>query len=83
MSGTRNSSRMTACVLQKKQAGWGHQLLSAVSVLVDVLPNSEIPEGLMNYPIYILFLRSYHGDVKIRNNNLKFLTSFVLSEQRS
>jgi hypothetical protein len=26
-------------------------LLSAVSVLVVVLPSSEVPEGLMNYPV--------------------------------
>jgi hypothetical protein len=26
-------------------------LLSAVSVLVAVLPSSEVPEGLMNYPV--------------------------------
>ena len=28
-------------------------LLSAASVLVVVQPSSEVPEGLMNYPIYI------------------------------
>ena len=28
-------------------------LLSAVSVLVVAHPSSEVPEGLMNYPIYI------------------------------
>jgi len=28
-------------------------LLSAVSVLVVAQPSSEVPEGLMNYPVYI------------------------------
>jgi len=29
-------------------------LLSAVSVLVVGQPSSEVPEGLMNYPVYVL-----------------------------
>jgi len=29
-------------------------LLSAVSVLVVAQPSSEIPEGLMNYPVYLI-----------------------------
>jgi hypothetical protein len=28
-------------------------LLSAVSVLVVVQPSSEVPGGLMNYPVYV------------------------------
>jgi len=28
-------------------------LLSAVSVLVVAQPSSEVPEGLMNYPVYV------------------------------
>jgi hypothetical protein len=56
MSGTRNSRRVAACVLKNEQAGWGHRLLSAVSVLVDALPNSEIPKGLTKLPyIYSVF----------------------------
>ena len=31
-------------------------LLSAVSVLVVVQPTSEVPEGLMNYPVHIFYL---------------------------
>jgi hypothetical protein len=32
-------------------------LLSVVSVLVVVLPSSEVPEGLVNYPVYIFTWR--------------------------
>jgi len=31
-------------------------LLSVVSVLVVVQPSSEVPEGLMNYPVYSWFI---------------------------
>jgi hypothetical protein len=31
-------------------------LLSAVSLLVVALPSSEVPEGLMNYSVYIMWL---------------------------
>jgi len=37
-------------------------LLSTVSVLVVVQPSSEIPEGLMNYPVFqkaVSFLEAY------------------------
>jgi hypothetical protein len=29
------------------------KLLSAVSVLVVVLPSLKVPQGLMNYPVYL------------------------------
>jgi hypothetical protein len=40
----------------KKKKKWGYSLpidirLSAVSVLVVAQPTSEVPEGLMNYPV--------------------------------
>jgi len=38
-------------------------LLSAVSVLVVAQPSSEVPEGLMNYPVYIYICEE---DGKIR-----------------
>ena len=54
-----NSSRVAACALRNEQAvrayGPGRpvdMLLSAVSVLVVAQSSSEIPEGLMNNPVY-------------------------------
>ena len=34
-------------------------LLSAVSVLVAAQSSSEIPEGLMNNPVYVTFVGNY------------------------
>ena len=54
-----NSSRVAACALRNEQAVRAHRpgrpidmLLSAVSVLVVAHSSSEIPEGLMNNPVY-------------------------------
>ena len=59
-----NSSRVAACVLRNEQAvrayGPGRPVrfvpidmfLSAVSALVVAQSSSEIPEGLMNNPVY-------------------------------
>ena len=54
-----NSSRVAACALRNEQAVRAHRpgrpvdmLLSAVSVLVVAQSSSEIPEGLMNNPVY-------------------------------
>ena len=60
-----NSSRVAACALRNEQAvrayGPGRPwrdslridtLLSAMSVLVVAQSSSEIPEGLMNNPVY-------------------------------
>jgi hypothetical protein len=45
-------------LLLPKQTWWDSpptdMLLSAVSVLVVVLPSLEVPEGLMNYPVLSL-----------------------------
>ena len=64
-----NSSRVAACALRNEQAVWAHRprrpwrdslpidmLLSAVSVLVVAQSSLEIPEGLMNNPVYILLV---------------------------
>ena len=59
-----NSSRVAACALRNEQAVRTHMpgrpvhmlldmLLSAVSVLVVAQSSSEIPEGLMNNPVFI------------------------------
>jgi hypothetical protein len=55
-------------------------LLSAVSVLVVAQPSSEVPEGLMNYPVYH-WRMLYNVSHKIRYMELKFneISSFVLS----
>ena len=47
-------------------------LLSAVSVLVVAQSSSEIPEGLMNNPVYQNIL-TMHGPMKVKT------TDFVLS----
>jgi hypothetical protein len=39
-------------------------LLSAVSVLVVARSSSEIPEGLMNHPVYC---NTMHGTVNLKN----------------
>ena len=58
-----NSSRVAACALRNEQAVRAHgpgqpvpidMLLSAVPVLVVAQLSSEIPEGLMNNPLYML-----------------------------
>jgi len=33
----------------------------AVSVLVVAQPSSEVPEGLMNYPVHIIQFHLYHS----------------------
>ena len=49
---------MAACALRNEQAVRAHRplpidmLLSAVSILVVAQSSSEIPEGLMNNPVY-------------------------------
>jgi len=45
-------------LVRKKTTTWRDSLpidmlLSAVSVLVAAQPSSEVPEGLMNYPVYV------------------------------
>jgi len=45
--------------LVKKKKKWRNSLpigmlLSAVSVLVVVQPSSEVPQGLMNYPVFLV-----------------------------
>jgi hypothetical protein len=45
-------------------------LLSAVSVLVVALPSSEIPEGLVNYPVYFLNLLICFEFLKLGHLNI-------------
>ena len=61
-----NSSRVAACALRNEQApstkkSWRDSLpidmlLSAVSVLVVAQSSSEIPEGLMNNPVFQILI---------------------------
>jgi hypothetical protein len=55
MSGTRNSSRVAACMLQNKQAGWGHQprLLSVCEKLLQEPSevNTSCKPGIMDAPV--------------------------------
>ena len=66
-----NSIRVAACALRNEQAVRAHRpstkktwrdslpidmLLSAVSVLVVAQSSSEIPEGLMNNPVFVVTL---------------------------
>ena len=50
-----NSSRVAACSFRSAQAATLpiDMLLSAVSVLVVAQSSSEIPEGLMNNPVFV------------------------------
>jgi len=50
---------MPRCLVHTKKKTWRDSLpidmlLSAVSVLVVAQPSSEIPEGLMNYPVFFV-----------------------------
>ena len=42
-------------------------LPSAVSVLVVAQPSSEVPEGLTNYPVYVIYLTASESDCSALN----------------
>jgi len=53
-------------------------LLSAVSVLVVAQSSSEIPEGLMNNPVYNAKYDKNYANFKVRDETaIKFLTSII------
>jgi hypothetical protein len=67
----------TAWWLLPKQS-WRYSLpievfLSVFSVLVVPLPNSEIPEGLMNYPVFITYVSMFSVNVVLIGIILVFL----------
>jgi hypothetical protein len=58
--------------------------LSAVSVLVVAQPNSEFPEGLMNYPVYMCLIRCLEkfkfSDCRLRHVCLFFHPSVRMEQ---
>jgi hypothetical protein len=40
-----------------------------LSVLVAAQPISEVPEGIMNYPVYVLLVIEHNEDVSLKNDS--------------
>ena len=47
-------------------------LLSAVSVLVVAQSSSEVPEGLMNNPVFVVFMTAVHSFLHDNGNFVCF-----------
>ena len=57
-------------------------LLSAVSVLVVAQSSSEIPEGLMNNPVYIyVYMVYFHTKFHIPSCNVSLITTIKQKKQ--